>query len=986
MKANFLITLILSFFLANILFAQPEWLTGYDLNNLPRLSPRPNEVMDVKENQMSLNGKWLFTGGHAVQEEIVVPGEWEMQGYKVDSADAALYERTFRVPEDWIGKRIKLRFDAVHSYCRVKVNGQEVGEHEGGFVPFELDISDKIKSGINDLAVEVRCLTVADMISYISYYAGHPVGGILRKVTLFVLPEVNLSSLSYTTRFDKQYRDAVLKIPFEITNEGKAEKNATIEFALRNAEGQLLKLSRNRLIIKQIEAGSTRQDSISLKISAPEKWSAETPYLYELITRLFVDGKKTEEYVQKIGFREIELRGNQLFVNNHPIRLRGVNRHSINPLSGRSVSAEQCLNDALLFREGNCNYIRTSHYPPEEEFLQYCDSLGLYVENESAVCWIGHGAASIWKRWKFDDARFLPYFLNANIEKMIAYRNHPSVILWSLANESSWSPLWAQVNSMIKKLDPSRPTAFHDQAFYAYNNIGSTSDIANYHYPNLNDVVAVDTVTRPLLFGEYVHVETYNRREVLTDPFVRVDWGRPMRWMYDSLCAHQGVLGGAIWAGIDEVFYMPDGRATGYGPWGVIDGWRRKKPEFEEMKLAYSPVVIQNRMNPQFQNDHLTLQIENRYDFLNLSELKIHFNLNGETGMVRGNIPHRETGTLEIPVKKEQLLKHDLLICFEDPRGFVCQELKIPRLQNTEGKSELLTKDGQSIETTETNNGLHIKNGNTNWFINKSSGLLESAGWGDKKVLIAAPAVIVVQLNEDDGGGKSVNVHNNYQRDIFPLKNGVMGDWVLSETQTIKHSDGTSEIVTKGSYPIADGIYHWKFEKDGSVKMSYRFTIQKDTLIKPRQWGVVFKLPDSYQQLYWERKEDGRIYPDNSIARTVGTADANRNESRSPEGWGKPTVPWKDDPYFMGSRDFRSTKANIYRARLRSADEAAIMIESKGNQSVRTWLEGANTFLLIAKYNSGGSDHFTTKFYLKERMELKKGDVIEDEIVFKLLP
>jgi hypothetical protein len=173
-----------------------------------------------------------------------------------------------------------------------------------------------------------------------------------------------------------------------------------------------------------------------------------------------------------------------VYVNGKPIKLRGVTRHEVNPLRGRSLTPDDWKRDAQLFRAANVNYIRTSHYPPAEEFIEWCDELGLFVEEEAPVCWVGRGANAMWSARSPYDPANLAYLQQAVLEMIQRDRSHPSVILWSLANESAWGPLWRQVNGAAALADPTRPRAFHDQAWGGYNNFGSTEmPIANFHYP-----------------------------------------------------------------------------------------------------------------------------------------------------------------------------------------------------------------------------------------------------------------------------------------------------------------------------------------------------------------------------------------------------------------------------------------------------------------------------------------------------------------------
>jgi beta-galactosidase/beta-glucuronidase len=264
-------------------------------------------------------------------------------------------------------------------------------------------------------------------------------------------------------KFDPQYRDATLDVTAKVVFNGNPRSKVALQFALQDAKGNSVDLNRNTF---EVPVNMTMNEvNCTLFVKSPGKWDPEHPNLYLLTTSLVSDGKILQTNNQKIGFRQIELRGNQFFVNNYPIKLRGVNRHEVHPLRGRSLTPALCRRDVELFRAGNCNYIRTSHYPPSEEFLQACDELGMFVESESSLCWIDHGASPIWKTWNYLSTEYLQYMVRANLENILSGRQHPSVIIWSLGNESRWSPLWERVLTEDKKLDPSRPTAFHDQCW-----------------------------------------------------------------------------------------------------------------------------------------------------------------------------------------------------------------------------------------------------------------------------------------------------------------------------------------------------------------------------------------------------------------------------------------------------------------------------------------------------------------------------------------
>ncbi|SDS53309.1 Beta galactosidase small chain [Mucilaginibacter mallensis] len=928
---------------------------------VPRVSPLPFAVKGVQQAQLSLNGKWDFQVlGHAAKHSINVPGEWEMQGFTVNEGETAVYSLKLDIPADWKGQRIKIRFDGVSSHALVKVNNIRVGEHEGSFVCFEADITNALKSSDNILQVEVQALTISDHLACTSQYAVHTVGGLLRKVVLFAVPETNIASNVATTVFDPQFKNADLKLQSQLANESLSEVPSQLQYILTDAAGKVVfeKLS---ALEKNISPNGLRDINTTIRVKQPEQWNPEHPYLYHLKSSLLLDGKIVQSITQNVGFKQVEVKDNQLFVNGKSVKLHGVNRHSIYPLTGRSVSPELDRKDAELFRSANCNYIRTSHYPPSEEFLNAADELGLFVESEASLCWINHGASPIWKKWDYKDERFLPYMVNADVENVLVGRNHPSVIIWSLGNESVWSPLWAKVNKVVKQLDPSRPTTFHDQCWGGYNNAHSKADIAVYHYPGTNGPTACDTMKRPVLFGEYAHISCYSRRELLTDPGVRSSYGKPLETMYDSMYYHKGCLGGAIWAGIDDIFHMPDGRIVGYGPWGVIDAWRRPKPEYWGVKKAYSPIKIKSIKFPTAGKQYVELLVENRYDFTPLKGAAITVVLNGQPQTVKADVLPRSSGIIKIPATDFKTLQ----LTFKDPRGFIADEEKY----EAEAHSTEIADQNVAVSFTENEAAYFVKKGNIQYSISKNSGIITSVRKGDTEILSQGPVFSMVPMNDDDGGKPNV-AGETYQNNIYPLKNYPLYTLFARDLVAQKIDSGL-KFSMNIAYADCKGKQIYLFTNDGKLIIEYEVQYSNAD-ISPYQYGLMLQLPKSFDQLSWKRKGEFTAYPANDIARPEGTATLNAKHVPSVEEWGVvPTGDWKDDANDLGSNDFRATKRYIQNASLQDHNGDSVTILSDATQASRSWLQDEHMNWLIADYCNNGSEPFYGSPHSNGRIKIK---------------
>ena len=610
--------------------------------------PVLQELAGVETPAVLLSGTWQFQySPDSKWDKIQVPGEPAMQGYAIEHDKPFTYRKSFTVPADYAGKHTILRFDGVYSHARLFVNGTFVREHHGGFTRWETDVTPFVRPGKkNEIRLEVT--DRLDDISYASGYAHHPIGGILRDVTLFALPETCLYDFYAETHLDAAYEDAVLKIGYSSPVAGGAE----VAYTLTEPSGRRYPLVQSRFPLE--EGGNMNE----LPVKNPLKWDAEHPNLYTLTITLSKDGKEIGRFDRRIGFRDVKIEKDRMLVNGMPVKLRGACRHDIHPTLGRTTTAELDSLDVILFKRSNMNFVRTSHYPPTERFLEYCDRYGIYVESETAVCFVDTYRQKNYAPGKTQDsAEFTPRYLSQCREMVKSFRSHPSILFWSIGNESVYGTNFQQCWDWVKATDKTRPVIFSYPG-----SVGEKKpvyDILSMHYQDVNgNLNQWNRSTHgfqgegiPALFDEWAHPACYTYATLQEDPNIREFWGHSIERMWSGLFDAPGGLGGAIWGYVDETFMLPEpkvgtafwkefartakpedyqGKCVGYGEWGIVDVWRREKPEFWATKKAYSPVRLMTTEVASFlSGQRLLLPLYNRFDHTDLDEIKIRYTYKG---------------------------------------------------------------------------------------------------------------------------------------------------------------------------------------------------------------------------------------------------------------------------------------------------------------------------------------------------------------------
>jgi len=600
-------------------------------------------------NYQSLNGTWKFKWSTQPKDRpsdfynpkysvtkwdnITVPSCWEVNGYgtpiytnvtypfanrppfiypvkgytsEKEPNPVGSYRKDFTIPKAWKGNKVVLHFDGVYSGFYVWVNGKKIGYSEGSNNVAEFDVTAAVKPGSNMLAVEVYKWTDG---SYIEDQDMFRFGGIHRDVFLYSIPKTHVSDFHHRTSFnDGHFSAATVDFTTILKNEGAKLKYGKLKVTLLDGGGSSVAES-----VKDytLEAGKQQDFSSRLAVSDPQLWSAESAYLYT-VTMVLMDeeGREVQALSTKIGLRKIEIRDKRVYINGRQVFFKGVNRHDSHPEFGKTVPVETMIKDILLMKQHNINTIRTSHYPNSPKFYALMDYYGLYSMDEADV--ENHGNMGLSENETWRDA----YVIRA--ERMVLRdRNHPSVIFWSLGNESGNGQNFDFMYKKVRELDP-------QQRPIHYEGKNEIADIESHMYPSLDIMTRFDqrASDKPYFLCEYAHAmgnAMGNLKEY---------------WDYIEGTS-QRMIGGCIWDWVDQAYLKPGqpknyfyyGGSFGEKPTdgdfsnnGLTTPDRRVTAKLLEAKKVYQYVKFSGKALVSNK-----ISVKNAYDFLNLNVFDLYW-------------------------------------------------------------------------------------------------------------------------------------------------------------------------------------------------------------------------------------------------------------------------------------------------------------------------------------------------------------------------
>ncbi|WP_168205100.1 glycoside hydrolase family 2 TIM barrel-domain containing protein [Bythopirellula goksoeyrii] len=775
---------------------------------------------------------------------IPVPSHWDVLGfgslnYKKDIGSAleerGLYKHTFEAAKDWEDERVLLVFEGVMTDTTVKLNGQTVGPtHQGGFYRFQYDVSDFLKFGEkNLLEVDVAKHSANESVNKAERTADFWVfGGIYRPVYLKIVPNQFIERVAIDAQANGEFSAEV----FSSTNTSKnIGPKFSIEAQVKTIDGEPVSTPFG---VETITPGSNSSTTVAAKFDSPQLWSAEKPNLYQVEFRLKRGSEVLHSTTERFGFRTVEVRADDgIYVNGQKVVLKGVNRHSTWPDSGRCLSEAVHRLDIETIQGMNMNAVRMSHYPPDPQFLDLCDELGLYVLDELAG----------W-HWHYDTQ------IGSQLVKELVTRdvNHPAVLFWDNGNEGGFN---YSLDEQFGWYDPQHRTVLHP--WEAFNHVNTA------HYLEF-DRAEVASKGVPTRHGTG---EVYQEWEDVNDPNKYIYMPTEMlHGLYDGgsgagleayweMMRQSPVLGGAfLWVLFDEGIKRADGTidcAGNQAPDGIVGPYREREASFYTIQEIWSPVQVSL-------SDKSSLEIKNEYSFTDVSECKLTWQLRkfsqlddpeaGYEVLAEGepalpSIAPGKKGTLQLDLPNDQHSADCLAVRIDNPQGrelwtWVWPLSDLPPKAFMENDNRL-----GSVVISSTEKEISAVVGDLQVAIDKQSGMLEGVRRGDQK---------------------------------YSLSNGPEATTVPSSLISLNHRMENEVALIEGEFSGGLRSVTWAIHPSGWIDCTYAYQAKGES----DYFGVTFDYPAEFVQgKKWLGNGPFRVWKNRRRGGTLGVWENEQNET-----------------------------------------------------------------------------------------------------------
>jgi beta-galactosidase/beta-glucuronidase len=740
------------------------------------------------------------------------------------------YKTEFMLPQEWAGRQIQLVFEAAFTEIHVEINGRKAGNgtYQGGFTRHTIDVSDRVFFGSkkNRLEVEVLKESTNPQVNLAERRADYwNFGGIWRPVFIVSKPSQNIQRVAIDAKADGFFTADVYL--------NRAVNGSKVSVDIIDANGKKIATSPTYIV-------ASDKSKVEFRTENPKLWNAEQPNLYTAVFTLKdAEGRTLHIERQKFGFRTIEYRhtykGDKedgVFINGQKVIFKGVNRHSFRPESGRTLSKQKNIEDVMLIKSMNMNAVRLSHYPADPEFLDACDSLGLYVECEQPGWHKAHET-----------------IVGSQIVEEMVTRdvNHPSIIFWSNGNEGGFN---YELEPVFAQFDPQQRVVLYPWA--------NRNGFETKHYRSWGETADYMRQKEIFMPTEFLH-GLYDGGH-----------GAGLKDYWKLMMSNPRCAGGFLWDLMDQAVVRTDQNGIldpvgNFGSDGIVGPHMEKEGSFYTIREVWSPVQV-------LYFDSGAFTIQNCYNFINLKDCKFSYRLlkmpaygESEVKVIKEvKLPSPNAAPGEKAQLKIERTDADVIeLTAIDPYGkeiFTWSHRHMVKLSTDNLSKRNLHKNTQKYSYTEDANQLLVQNGNRQYAFSKKTGRLMGVSVGDKKLSFSnGPRFVAAKradrsqdgfYNHDDS--KAFQKKTQYTE--YPDQ-GAFDSFTFSDsTLVVNYLHGSINTVT------------WRFLADGGVYMNVNYYFNgvvdlmgicfdyPETMVKSKQW--VGKGP--YR--VWQNRQEGPQY------------------------------------------------------------------------------------------------------------------------------
>jgi beta-galactosidase len=826
------------------------------------------------------------------------------------------YRRAFQLPVLWEHRRVFVHFDGVESAFYVWINGHFAGYSQNSRSPAEFDISDYVKPGANEIAVQDFRWSSG------SYFEDQDIwrlSGIFRPVYLYSTATARIRDFAVRTDLDTNCQNATLEIKPDLWDYAgqslqgwsvraqlfDAESRPVFQNELRHGAAEILNRDWDPKILddRTPQRGASKFAWLSGDVNNPAKWTAETPNLYTLVLTLNDPGGNVIEADRcNVGFRKIEIRDGQFLINGKPIRLRGVDRHETDPDTGHTLSLARMVEDIQLMKGANINAVRTCHYPDDPRWYELCDRYGLYVLDEANL--ETHGT----RGFLANDPDWAAAFLDRGISLAERDKNHPSVVIWSLGNESGYGPNFAAMSGWLHQFDPTRPV--HYEGAQGVTKDPPGVDIISRFYPRLTNTYAMADSPANTRWDEFLNIarRTNDNRPVVASEYAHAMGNAigNLQEYWDEIYSNPRMLGGFIWEWCDQGVRrtLPDGRRViAYGGdfgdhpnlgafciKGIVSADRIIYPKYWEVKKVYQPIAVTPiTLKP----GRVAIKIANRNSFLNLSQYETRWSITDSDGeKIQSGVlspldcaPGKQIET-KIPVKKILNPKsgadfwlrvsfHTKTNCLWAPAGYEIAWQQMQLQVKTRPAASALDDKSPALTIAQPDDLVKIDGGNFSVTFSRLAGTMISLKFGGRECLAqtdgatAGPILQLFRAPTDNDKGFGHWLARQWQDAGL--------DHITRRVDSFKVTQphpNEVQVQTLATSSAANGGYQlattWAVHSDGSVDMKNQFQPFGDLPAVLPRVGVVMQLGSAFENFRWYGRGPWENYTDRKQSADMG--------------------------------------------------------------------------------------------------------------------